>query len=314
MFVLLIFKYISALQIKTPIRKKISKLKKPKVSKKDDKQPLLKNYFKRDREPEHYFKCHKSSSFPAIVLDSVALESINKCTIKSEPSLELCKKIQVEDFLQIKLEENDKSLNESDLQPREGIVLNCITEGIENIPHNNVLLELEKRLYNAQDFDKQQWNMENKLDALLSENDEEDVKDIITTNKKAKNKKKIICPKYKIINGELLEAQFEISIKLQHFLGSKFAVDAFRYGEISHVEDYFLTHYHADHYIGLTKKFCHTIYLSEITAILVKSFIGVDEKYLKIVKVNETFYLNEVQITPMDVCIYRYRIMFSKDL
>lgn len=91
-------------------------------------------------------------------------------------------------------------------------------------------------------------------------------------------------------------------------------MDAFRYGEISHVEDYFLTHYHADHYIGLTKKFCHTIYLSEITAILVKSFIGVDEKYLKIVKVNETFYLNEVKITPMDVCINRYRIMSLKDL
>ena len=87
-------------------------------------------------------------------------------------------------------------------------------------------------------------------------------------------------------------------------LGSKFAVDAFRYGEISHVEDYFLTHYHADHYIGLTKKFCHTIYLSEITAILVKAFIGVDEKYLKIVKVNESFYLDKVQITPMDVSIY----------
>ena len=86
--------------------------------------------------------------------------------------------------------------------------------------------------------------------------------------------------------------------------GSKFAVDAFRYGEISHVEDYFLTHYHADHYIGLTKKFCHTIYLSEITAILVKAFIGVDEKYLKIVKVNEPFYLEEVQITPMDVSLF----------
>lgn len=92
-------------------------------------------------------------------------------------------------------------------------------------------------------------------------------------------------------------------------LGSKFAVDAFRYGEISHVEDYFLSHYHADHYIGLTKKFCHTIYLSEITAILVKAFIGVDEKYMKIVKVNESFYLNEVQITPMDVCNYRWILM-----
>ncbi|CAO1309613.1 unnamed protein product [Diamesa serratosioi] len=124
--------------------------------------------------------------------------------------------------------------------------------------------------------------MENKLEAIVSEDDEDDIKDTSSTNNKTKKKKKIICPKYKIIDG------------------SKFAVDAFRYGEISHVEDYFLTHYHADHYIGLTKKFCHTLYLSEITGILVKAFIGVDEKYFKIVKVNEPFYLNKVQITPMD--------------
>lgn len=179
--------------------KKITKLKKQKVSKKDDKQPLLKNYFKRDREPENYFKCHKSSSFPALVLDSVALENNVKCTIKSELSSELCKKIHVEDFLQIKLEENDKSLKESDLQLKDGIVLNCITDGIENVPHNNVLVELENRLYNAQDFEKQQWNMENNLEAIVSEDEQEDVKD---TNNKSKMKKKIICPKYKIINGE----------------------------------------------------------------------------------------------------------------
>lgn len=199
----LLFNYILALQAKTPVRKKVTKLKKPKVSRKDDKQPLLKNYFKRDKEPENYFKCHKSSSFPAIVLDSMALENDNKCTIKSEPSSEEHKKIHVEDFLQIKLEENDKSLKESDLQPRDGIVPICITEGLENIPHNNILLELEKRIYSIQDYDKQQWNMENKCDALVSEDDEEDAKvDTSSLNKKAKKKKKIICPKYKIINGE----------------------------------------------------------------------------------------------------------------
>ena len=198
----LIFNYILALHAKTPVKRKITKLKNPKVSKKDDKQPLLKNYFKRDKEPENYFKCHKSSSFPAIVLDSVALKNNDQCIVKSEPSSAVSKKINVEDFLQIKLEENDKFLKESDIKPKEGIVLNCITEGIENFLHNNASLELEKRLYNIQDFDKQQWNMENKLEALVSEDEEQDVKDTSSTNKKAKKKKKIICPKYKIINGE----------------------------------------------------------------------------------------------------------------
>lgn len=205
---------ILALQAKTPVKKKIKKVKKPKVSRKDEKQPLLKNYFKRDKEPENYFKCHKSSSFPAIVLDSVAFENDNKCTLKSEPSsLEVHKKIHVEDFLQIKLEENDKSLNESDLQPREGIVLNCITEGLENIPHSNLLLELEKRIYNIQDYDKQQWNMENKCEALVSEDEAEESIDTSSSNIQAKKKKKIICPKYKIINGEWSEVKFKISLR-----------------------------------------------------------------------------------------------------
>lgn len=60
-------------------------------------------------------------------------------------------------------------------------------------------------------------------------------------------KKKAICPSYKIVSG------------------TRLAVDAFRYGNIDGVENYFLTHFHADHYIGMTKKFCHKLYASEIT-------------------------------------------------
>lgn len=69
-----------------------------------------------------------------------------------------------------------------------------------------------------------------------------------STSKVAKGTRtKPICPSYKIVEG------------------TRFAVDAFRYGDIDGVKHYFLTHYHADHYIGLKKSFCQQLYVSEIT-------------------------------------------------
>lgn len=55
------------------------------------------------------------------------------------------------------------------------------------------------------------------------------------------------CPPYKIVEG------------------TSFAVDAFQYGDIDGVSEYFLTHFHADHYIGLTKKFNKPLYMSSVT-------------------------------------------------
>ncbi|VDO10090.1 unnamed protein product [Rodentolepis nana] len=53
-----------------------------------------------------------------------------------------------------------------------------------------------------------------------------------------------------------------------------FTVDAFRYGLITGCSGYFLTHFHSDHYIGLTSKFTGTIYCSEVTAKLLKNKFG----------------------------------------
>ncbi|KAK7352608.1 hypothetical protein VNO80_18032 [Phaseolus coccineus] len=82
--------------------------------------------------------------------------------------------------------------------------------------------------------------------------------------------------------------------------GTPFRVDAFKYlrGDCSH---WFLTHFHLDHYQGLTKSFNHgKIYCSSITARLVNTNIGIPYDKLHVLPLNQKIEIAGVDVTCFD--------------
>jgi Cft2 family RNA processing exonuclease len=107
-----------------------------------------------------------------------------------------------------------------------------------------------------------------------------------TTSASGKYQKTRVCPFYKRIEG------------------TKIVVDAFSYGDIDNCDAYFLSHFHYDHYSGLSKHFKHKLYCSTITANLVKKQIRVDSKHIVPLELNkfQNFYENDdsVQVCLID--------------
>ncbi|PHH79987.1 hypothetical protein CDD82_2033 [Ophiocordyceps australis] len=63
--------------------------------------------------------------------------------------------------------------------------------------------------------------------------------------------------------------------------GFKICVDAFRYGAVQGCEAYFLSHFHSDHYMGLTANWAHgPIYCSRVTGGLVKQQLRTAAKWV----------------------------------
>ncbi|KAJ6134720.1 hypothetical protein N7523_001042 [Penicillium sp. IBT 18751x] len=91
------------------------------------------------------------------------------------------------------------------------------------------------------------------------------------------------CPFYKIMPG------FSI------------CVDAFRFGAVGGCNAYFLSHFHSDHYIGLSKSWCHgPIYCSRPTGNLVRQQLRVDPKWVIDLEFETTFEVPDtggVQVT-----------------
>ncbi|XAR69941.1 hypothetical protein NMG60_11001722 [Bertholletia excelsa] len=82
--------------------------------------------------------------------------------------------------------------------------------------------------------------------------------------------------------------------------GTPFRVDAFKYlrRDCSH---WFLTHFHADHYQGLTRFFCYgKIYCSDITARLVNMKIGIPWDKLQVLSLKEKINIAGIDVTCFD--------------
>lgn len=93
-------------------------------------------------------------------------------------------------------------------------------------------------------------------------------------------------------------------------------MDAFSYGKIPDCEGYFLTHFHSDHYGGLTKAWSFgPIFCSQITANLVKHKLGVDEGYLTVLPMNEpTLVLPTIKVTLIDANHCPGSVLFVFDI
>ncbi|ODV91626.1 hypothetical protein CANCADRAFT_73615 [Tortispora caseinolytica NRRL Y-17796] len=79
------------------------------------------------------------------------------------------------------------------------------------------------------------------------------------------------------------------------------AVDAFSFGRIPNVDIFFLSHYHADHYGGLSGQWSHgIIYCSEITAKLVRQNLHVPEHYIRTLPLNLTVSILDFKVTLID--------------
>ncbi|KAK9117749.1 hypothetical protein Sjap_016696 [Stephania japonica] len=83
--------------------------------------------------------------------------------------------------------------------------------------------------------------------------------------------------------------------------GTTFTVDAFRYGLIEGCSSYFLSHFHYDHYGGLSKGWSHgPIYCSPITARLVRMCLLVNPSFIRPLELDIEYVIEGVKVVLLE--------------
>ncbi|KAA8530042.1 hypothetical protein F0562_004751 [Nyssa sinensis] len=99
----------------------------------------------------------------------------------------------------------------------------------------------------------------------------------------AHNQRPRVCPFYKKIPG------------------TPFTVDAFRYGCIEGCSAYILSHFHADHYGGLSKGWSYgPIYCTPLTARLVRLCLSVDPSFIHPLELGKEYVIEEIRVTMLE--------------
>lgn len=83
--------------------------------------------------------------------------------------------------------------------------------------------------------------------------------------------------------------------------GTSFTVDAFRYGSVDGCTGYFLTHFHSDHYGGLSKHWSHgPIYCTSATARLLALCLSVDTKFIHALEVDSLHVIDGIKVQMLE--------------
>ncbi|CAG8490754.1 19065_t:CDS:10 [Cetraspora pellucida] len=164
----------------------------------------------------------------------------------------------------------------------ENEAINIITSKYWNLSEATTILKLENADSNSQSDSNvlcDNDNGNNIFDNDTQYKDETLGKDESTRSFVRSNSKKE-CPWYK---------------KLQD---TNITVDAFKYGNIPNCTAYFLSHFHSDHYIGLSSKWSHgPIYCSTVTGNLVIQQLRVKPQYVRKLPMNEEVAIDKTNTT-----------------
>lgn len=105
--------------------------------------------------------------------------------------------------------------------------------------------------------------------------------------------------------------------KILKFDSTSIAVDAFSYGAIPNVKSYFLTHFHSDHYGGLSKSWKNgVIYCSSATARLVHLKLKVPWEYLRPLELETEYNIENIDVKLFDAnhCPGAVVFIFNKSI